>query len=475
MLRDGQKGLGIIELITAMGIFVIFATTAITTLLHTYNVGRLGNEQTLAEIYAQEGIEAVRSIKNRAWTNITAGTYGLSTSGGQWSFSGTSNTSGKFTRQIVVTQGQRNGSNDIVDSGGTTDLNLFKATSTVTWNFSPSRSESVSYATYLTSFRRLWAFPRQISSLNLAGANNGWKVATSGNYAYVIRNSGVTNFYVIDISTPSAPAEVGSLALSGTLSNIAVSGSYVYVTSNDNAAELQIVNVSTPSSPSPTGSFNAAGNADAEGAYVVGTVAYIVRNSSASDEFLIINASTPSSPTLTGSLDLGTKGYEVYVSGSYAYVAQADNAAELGVVDISTPSTPILASTLNLAGNSDAVTIDGVTNAVLLGRVGGDFVTVSVSTPTSPSLSGTLSLGTNINDISVHTNGTKAFLANDDNAHEFQVVNIATLSSPSLFGTYNISGNTNAEGVAYNSSKDMVAVVDGSNTEEFLVFGPQIQ
>ncbi|HKY73797.1 MAG TPA: hypothetical protein VJ246_00600, partial [Patescibacteria group bacterium] len=372
-------------------------------------------------------------------------------------------------------QGQRNGSNDIVDSGGTTDPDLYKVTSTATWNFSPLRSESVSYVTYLTNFRRSWASPRQIGAVNLASINDGWKVATSGNYAYVVRNSGATNFFVIDISTPSAPIEVGSLALSGQLADVAISGSYAYVTSVDNAAELQIVNVSTPSSPSLTGSYNAAGNADARGVFVVGTTAYVVRDSSGSDEFLIIDASTPSSPSLTGSLNLASTGYEVYVSGSYAYVSQEDNMAELNVISISTPSTPTSAATLNLTGNNDAITIAGLSNAVLLGRVGGDFVTVNVTTPTTPSVSGTLSLGTNVNDISVHTNNIMVFLANDDDTHEFQVISIETLSSPTLLGTYNISGSTNAYGVAYNSSKDMAAVVGDSDTEEFLVIGPQVQ
>ena len=126
ILMRGQKltksaGFGIIEIIVAMSIMIIIAATGTSTVLHSFSSNRLGGEETQATLFAQEGVEAVRSIKNQDWTNLSTGTYGLDDSGGTWALSGSSETEGKFTRQIVISQVQRDSNGDIVDSGGTVD------------------------------------------------------------------------------------------------------------------------------------------------------------------------------------------------------------------------------------------------------------------------------------------------------------------------------------------------------------------
>lgn len=115
-MNKKYKGFGLIEVIVAMGIFVIIATTGVTTVVHTLSVNRLGDEETEAYLFAQEGIEAARSIKNKGWTtpflatNCTSG-CGLSSGGGSWVFSGSNNTLSagggrNYTRTVTVTQAQ---------------------------------------------------------------------------------------------------------------------------------------------------------------------------------------------------------------------------------------------------------------------------------------------------------------------------------------------------------------------------------
>ena len=105
--------MGIIEVIVAMAIFVIIAVSAVSTVVYSYTVNRLGKEETQASVFAQEGIEAVRSIKNRDWDNpflsvdCTSG-CGLDSSSGRWEYSGTSNllsisSSREFERTITIT------------------------------------------------------------------------------------------------------------------------------------------------------------------------------------------------------------------------------------------------------------------------------------------------------------------------------------------------------------------------------------
>ena len=78
-------------------------------------------------------------------------------------------------------------------------------------------------------------------------------VAVSGSYAYVP----VAYFlFVIDVSTPASPIEVGSVRLDG--GPMAVSGSYAYVMGSD-SWRLLVIDVSTPSSPFEVGFSDTAG------------------------------------------------------------------------------------------------------------------------------------------------------------------------------------------------------------------------
>lgn len=151
------KSFSLIEIILAIAIFMILAVSGVSTILQSFTVNKLGEEQTNADLYAQEGLEAVRSIKNRSWSNLTASTQtkGLDTSGGSWAFSGTQDAKDKYTRQILLSQVNRDGSGNIVESGGTVDPDTLKVTSSVNWNFSGPRNDTISYSTYMTNFRKV--------------------------------------------------------------------------------------------------------------------------------------------------------------------------------------------------------------------------------------------------------------------------------------------------------------------------------
>lgn len=148
-----KNGFGLIEIILAIGIFALVASTGVITILHSFSINRLGEEQTQAANYANQGLEAVRSIRKRSWSSLVDGTYGLSASGGSWAFSGANDTSGKITRTVKIETGNRDGSGNIVDVG-TPDSNLKKVTSTAAWNFGANRNNSVITVEYLTNFAK---------------------------------------------------------------------------------------------------------------------------------------------------------------------------------------------------------------------------------------------------------------------------------------------------------------------------------
>jgi len=149
-----KQGFSLLEIILAVALFAIFATGAAATILRGINLNRLGNEYTGAAQYAAEGIEAARSIKNQAFANLinSVGT-GITKTGTIWTFSGASNTFDKYTRTLAIADVYRDGSGNVVATGGTLDALSKKATSTVQWNFATGKNETFSTISYFTNWK----------------------------------------------------------------------------------------------------------------------------------------------------------------------------------------------------------------------------------------------------------------------------------------------------------------------------------
>lgn len=456
-----NRGMSLVEVILASSLFALLLTALVGAYLYGEESTALSGNRARAAALVGEGLEAVRSLRDAGFANLTDGTYGLSTTSNQWNLSGSSDTSGIFTRQVTI---------------ATIDTKRKSVTAQVTWQQNAQRSGSISLSTRLTNWIATgigdWSTPITQASLNLSGNQNGVKIQVSGNYAYVVRNAGSPNFFVIDISTPASPSTVGSLTLNGTLSNIFVSGSYAYVTSNDNAQELQIVNITSPASPSLTGSVNNSGSANGTGVYVVGTTAYVTFDDN--NEFSIVDVSTPASPSILSSLNLTSDANEVVVSGNYAYIASDNNSEELQVINVSNPLSPSQVASLNASGNSNADTIAIAGSLIFLGQ-GSSFHVIDISTPTSPSTLGSVGTSGNVNDIALNlgNSNTYVYLGTSDNSVEFQVINVTTPSSPSLLGSINSTGNDNINGLAYDSTLDRAFAVGDRDSDELWVFAPQ--
>lgn len=462
-LATNQAGFSLVEIILSSAIFVLLVTALVGAYLYGQESTALAGNRARANMLAEEGLEAVRNIRDPAYANLTDGTYGLTTTGNQWNLSGASDANGIFTRQVIVS---------------TIDTKRKSVTANVTWQQNPQRTGLVSLVTRLTNWIASgigdWSNPQNATQIDLSGNQDGLKIQVQGNYAYMTRAGAVPNFLVIDISDPESPSLVGSATLSGTPQNLVVSGNFAYVASDDNAQELQIINISSPSAPTLAGTYDAPGNTNANGVAVVGTTLYLVRASSANNEFNVINVLIPTLPVLLGSLDLGADGNDVVVSGTNAFLATSDDSQEMKVINISVPALPTLAGSLNLAGNTDATAIALASNTVFLSQ-GSSVFTVNITTPTTPAQLGSISAGGTINDIALNlgNNNTYLYLATSNSASEFQVINVSIFASPVLLGSLNITGTNPLFGIAYDATLDRAFAVGQSNTEEFVVIAPQ--
>jgi prepilin-type N-terminal cleavage/methylation domain-containing protein len=369
-----NKGFSIIEVLLATSLFGLLVAGVAGAYLYGEESTMQSGAHTRAVYLAEEGLEATRSIRDNSFANLIDGGHGLALQGGHFVFSGSSDASGIYTRQVTVKS---------------IDNNRKEVTSQVTWPQNALRNGDVTIVTRLTNFFAAlgdWSTPFEEAFFNITGTQNAVKVQVSGNYAYVIRsNNNSANFYILDISNPAIPAQVGTLNISNTPQNIFVSGNFAYITSNSDTRELQIINITNPALPVLAGVYDDAGNDDARGVYVVGNYAYVTFASGV--DFAVVDVSNPALPVLAGSLDVANVPNEVVVSVKYAYIASSSNTTEVLVVNVNVPANPALAGVLNLPGNTDANTVSMNGNSLYVGQ-GNTLRVVDTSNPLAPVLSG---------------------------------------------------------------------------------------
>ncbi len=151
-----QQGQSLLEAIIAMAVFVLVVVSIATLVLGSFAALRGGGEQTEAVALAQEGIEAVRSIKDGAWNELKYSQSKVNISGSQWVLSGEGTTEqiGKYTRAISFSDVCRDLNNDIVNCPGVyKDVHSRKVSVSVSWQVRDGVENSVQQIAYLTNWQ----------------------------------------------------------------------------------------------------------------------------------------------------------------------------------------------------------------------------------------------------------------------------------------------------------------------------------
>lgn len=440
-----------------MAIFGFMATALIGALVYGRASTATGGDRVRALQLADEGVEAVHNIRDAGFTNLVDGTYGLAQSAGQWVLSGSSDTSGIYTRTIVIS------------SNGTSRKNVV---STVSWSQNNSTSQVVQTTQFANWTKtKSWATPGLYGSVDLAGANDALKVATQGNYAYLVRNDGTPDFVILDISNPSAPTQVGSLSLTGAPTNIAVNGNYAYVSTTNTAGELAIINIATPSAPVLAGTYDAPGTAVGQGVAVVGNTAYLSRAANGGlNEFVVVSVANPASPFYLGGYGSGVSMREIYMSGNTAFVVT--DTGRLFELSVAIPALIGLSLNYNLAGTGTAVTIDGSGIYLYIGR-GTSLLVYNMATLLAPALLSNTTVSGTVNDVAIDSTATNLFLGTNNTTAEFQAYTVTNPAAPVLLSTFDIPGTTsNLTGVSYSTAQNVVVGASASDTQEAPIFGP---
>lgn len=146
-----KRGIGLVEALVGASILTII----VVALIFAYQAFLVQSfttiEQTQASFLAEEGIEAVKYLRDADWSNISDGTYGLSwDSGWQLVPSGTW-IDETFLRSISIEPVRRNASTGTIDPAGSLDSNTKKVSVSVEWMRGGSTTTKT-MSTYITNF-----------------------------------------------------------------------------------------------------------------------------------------------------------------------------------------------------------------------------------------------------------------------------------------------------------------------------------
>ena len=153
---QANGGFVLIEALVASGILAIILAGVIGAFLFTLHSALGNTAQVQSAFLAEEGIEAVRILRDTSWTTNIAS----HTSGTQWYIAfGTSTWQGTstnryidntFERKVVLADVYRDSNQAITSSGGTLDTNTKKITVSISWQ-SNGATTTRSLSEYLTN------------------------------------------------------------------------------------------------------------------------------------------------------------------------------------------------------------------------------------------------------------------------------------------------------------------------------------
>lgn len=346
------RGISLIEVIIATGLLAIFSSTLLASLasqlLSSSSVH--GSLEGLA--LAREGLDAARAIRESSWSSLAVGTHGLQYATGTWSFQGTSETIGAYTRTISVT------------SLSDTERQVI---SRVSWANALQQIRSISLATNLSNWQNAyvpllsgnWNNPQTMSSFDLGPGNQATGVAVKNGTVFMTGSAASAakdDFFSIDVHNLSSPSLAGSINTGPGLNALTVNGNFAYAANSDVTNQFQIINISSTSSPYVVNETRLTGNnSQAISVSVTGTLVLVGTKQDAGQELFLVDVADPSSPQIKSALEISADVNRIFILDNRAYLATASTTHEFVVVNISNPTNPVISASVDLPGSTAAL------------------------------------------------------------------------------------------------------------------------
>jgi type II secretory pathway pseudopilin PulG len=464
-----MKGQSLIELLLVIGLTAIILPAILTGLVASRSGKVQQNSRLEAVAILKEAQEAVRNVREKDWNTFAVnGTFNPQISGSSWILATGSATINGFTRQVVISDVNRDPiTGAIVLTGGTLDPSTKKVVTTISWTTpTPSFVTSTTYIARLDNITYTETLKAQFD----AGTKTGTAVTNTSGGEITLGSGGQGDWcnpatpsgsLVLDLPKSGKATAVTAVfgeAYAGTgensagesLADIAITDAnppvaslietvdgyktndifgepdYAYLATDKNNEEVVIYNIS--STPfTKAGFFNAPPNENGDSIFVLGNIGYVVIKDTLYN--FDLSSKTGSRPILDpNGVKLAKYGTSVYVVGTYAYVAiSGDNNVQLEIIDVNNSS-----------------------NMVSVGKA--DVNNQSAQ------------------DVFVNSTGTRAYVvtnATSPQEREFHIVNTENKSSPSKVGSGYYTTGMSPEGVEVVTGNK--AIVVGQGGEEYQV------
>lgn len=433
-------GQSVIEILVALTIFSLVAAAIFTLFFggQSLVVDSRTAEQAIG--YANEGAEAVKSIRDRNWNELTDGDHGLVFLSGEWYFaSGTSDTRGIFTRKVTISA---------------VDQWIKKASTTVSWQTNPVRPQTIEILEELVNWEAVrdlggdgggrsptgnWQNPRTFGSIDLGPGNEATDLDVINKIVYMSAEASAQDkpdFFIVNATDAQNPFIVSSLNTGPALNAIDVAGNYAYAANRKADEQLHIIDVSNIQSPVLVKRYRIPGVTGASAIgntlfYAAGKL-YIGLNKAEGPEFHVLDVSDPINPSVLGSYEVNDNINDIHISGGRAYLATGLDNAGLIVLDVSNPAAITL---LGQTFSSDTESVFNLNSQITFIGPGQDFYVINTSNPANMTSLGFIGAGNVINDMIARDN--LVFLATSDSNREFQVINISDTANPTLLSHFN--------------------------------------
>jgi len=479
-----------IEILIAMVIFTIFASgifyMGLNTLQRTVKI-EVNNE---ALLYAEEGLEAGRNIRDRNYLDLVTGEYGLmmflpaSRPG-----PAPENIDDYYSRTITVENVYRDENGDIAEIG-TLDEEIKKITSEVSWTWKDILPMSVSLTTYLTNWRSdAWlqttcaefengtfndtdtqetpAPPDNNCAIQLLlveelslffssvdVGEHGNDIAVDENYAYLATAKNAEGLAIADITDRDRLCQRDQINIGGKGRYLTKDGNYAYIGVENSSKGLAIVDVTDPENPSLLKNYNlgAYGNQAA----ISGNYLFMGINKT-TNSLAILDITNKSNPTAVTSIDFNAITNVIEISEDYAYIGTNHATQPFKVLDISNPASPTQIGSLNLGNEVKAIEIYGNTFA-FVGTTSSTLKVLNISDPANPTLITSISTSGSIQDLAISENYLYATVNNNNPGVD--VFNISNPLSPYLAYSADITGKGTG---AYTDNEYVYMGVDVNN------------
>ncbi len=435
----------ILEVVVAAALFAVVVSSLVPFLYSL--VGRSYREGSTDQglSLAQEGLEAVRGIRNRDWTALAVGDHGLALASNAWGFQGTSDTVAGFTRVITVS--------DVASNERQVAVN-------VRWTDPGARAKNVTLTTVLADWRNIaaanpnllsgnWKNPKTLGSIDVGPGNSATGLAVRSKIVYLTAtasDSKKNDFYIVDATDGLHPSMKGSLNTGTGLQAVAISGNYAYVANTDKTAQLQIIDISDATLPKLVSSLRLTGN-DQAGLSVAasGTTVYIGTFKASGPEFFVVDATDPIHPSLKGSIEIGDDIGDMTVFQNRIFLATAKDSGEFMVVNATDPLHPTVSATVDIPGGSEDGTGVYVNvqdhHAYITRTVGGNHLThhelaiYDVVNPDAPLFLGSRNFTYDVNTVFAADN--LVFLGTGNSNEEFEIFDVTDPTNLVYYAGFN--------------------------------------